>query len=396
MSATPSIVIGKEGFGIKNGNLLGYYRADDGIYVARQFTATRGGGTNGTFVNSSGLIEVAASPNLPRIDFSSGSKAVLIEPAATNLALYSEEFDDAYWGKGGGTTVTGNTNIAPDGTLTADSINIPSGGTINKIFIGFSITSGNAYTFSCYVRSATRAITFGGATGGAGTVVYNGAVDVGNGWFRQSVTRTWSASGTFNIQLVWTESFGFAYGDIWGAQLETGAVATSYIPTTTGTITRNADVITLANASEYIGQTEGTIYTEINTRIYTGISSRRIISLRVDGNNLISLEIIGSNILGLIITNGGSSVSLSYTIPSDGTYKVAAGYNNSTNGTSLYVNGNLIGTTTAVVPNLSSASFGYGTRADGAAGTQFGDRIRAAAIYTTRLSDAQLIDMTWQ
>ena len=49
---------------------------------------------------------------------------------------------------------------------------------------------------------------------------------------------------------------------VWGAQLEAGSVATSYIPTVASTVTRNADVISLSSVSGLIGQSEGTIYVE--------------------------------------------------------------------------------------------------------------------------------------
>ena len=84
MATTPTIVVGRNNWGIKNGNLLGYYQSDDGFFVKREFAATRGGGTNGTFVGSNGFIQTAASGNLPRIDFTGGSPALLVEPAATN------------------------------------------------------------------------------------------------------------------------------------------------------------------------------------------------------------------------------------------------------------------------------------------------------------------------
>jgi hypothetical protein len=47
---------------------------------------------------------------------------------------------------------------------------------------------------------------------------------------------------------------------LWGAQLEAGAYPTSYIPTTTATVTRNADAISKTGISDLIGQTEGVLF----------------------------------------------------------------------------------------------------------------------------------------
>jgi hypothetical protein len=150
----------------------------------------------------------------------------------TNLALYSEQFDNAYWTKTAGTTITANTTISPDGYQNADTIAFAgSGDSINRfVTTGLSVVSGTTYTFSVFTKSTTQVVFFGGATGGTGTNVYNGAVDYGNGWYRQSVTRTWSASGTVSVQLVLTLN---AAGStiLYGFQAELGAYATSYIPT---------------------------------------------------------------------------------------------------------------------------------------------------------------------
>jgi hypothetical protein len=305
--------------------------------------------------------------------------------------LRSEEFDDAYWGKSGGTTVSGNTNIAPNGTLTADSVTLPSGGTINKVFSSLSITSGNSYTFSCFVRSATQVITFGGATSGAGTVVYNGAVDVGSGWFRQSVTRTWTATGTFNIQLIWTEIFGFASGDIWGAQLETGSVATSYIPTVAATATRNADVISKTGVSGFIGQSQGSVYAEFNVSAI-GVEGYVIRVGTANFNNTIYIFRSVTNTVGVAVRSNGASTFLPTSFNAGlGFVKVAVAYAN--NDFAFYVNGAQIATSTASLSFTDSlAAINLGAFASNTA--VINDRIRAAAIYPTRLSNAELAALT--
>jgi hypothetical protein len=357
-----------------------------------------------------------------------GCPALLVEPSAENLALQSENFLTT-WAPTNITVTTGTTAAftAPDGTTTADLLTASASGSA-RIIQSFTFVSGTTYSYSAFAKAGsgffgltmenssnasgaaviwnlnTGALAVSGVVGAGYTLQSQGIENYGNGWYRCRITvllglgaagniRANTSNGTMSAAVINSASGNTAY--VWGAQVETGSVATSYIPTTAAAVTRNADVVTLSGAvSGSIGQTEGTIYAEVDTRIYTGISSRRIISLRVDGSNLISLEIVGSNGLNFIVASGGVNVSLAYTIPSNGVYKIAGAYNSAASGTVLYVNGVLRDTKTTAIPTLSAAVFGLGVRGDGGAGTQFGDRIRAAALYTTRLTDAELATLT--
>ena len=65
-----------------------------------------------------------AGSNEPRIDFdpvTGECKGLLIEELRTNLLKYSEQFDDANWGKGR-SSISANVTTAPDGTLTGDKL----------------------------------------------------------------------------------------------------------------------------------------------------------------------------------------------------------------------------------------------------------------------------------
>ena len=246
--------------------------------------------------------------NIPRLDYSNGScPSILLEPQRTNLALRSEEFDDVYWGKTAGTTVTANTTISPNGTSTADTVAFASSAdSINKfISTGVSVVNGTSYTFSLYTKTPTQIIYFGGATGGSGTNVFNGSIDVGNGWYRQSITRTWSASGTVNIQnIILLGASGSVF--IWGAQLEAGSYATSYIPTVASAVTRNVDVISKTGISDLINSEEGCFYSELKPLIpvtalscgyslSNGTNSELIFMTFTPTTNRLTLSVVNSN-----------------------------------------------------------------------------------------------------
>jgi hypothetical protein len=399
MATTPTIVVGRNNWGIKNGNLLGYYQSDDGFFVKREFAATRGGGTNGTFVGSNGLIQTAASGNLPRIDFYGGSPALLVEPAATNLALQSQTFDvSGTWtfviaGTGANPVVTPNVGISPDGIQSADNIvlNVGSGTLVSDAsIIKQNITvSAVAYTYSIWLKSNTGANQFV-------SLRFNSSpsqeVTVTNEWQRFTFTGTpVSGSRDFGLDLRGNNTSGQKTCDIlaWGAQLETSSVATSYIPTTTGSVTRNADVISLTGATDYIGQTEGTIYWEGAINRYdrefftlaSGSSTTQLVRLQTTGAGLIQGVVFAGTVQCIIGTLAAITLGQFY--------KVAFAYKE--NDFVLYLNGVQQNTdTSGTLPtNLNSV---YLLNSNGTVITD--QQCRTAAIYNKRLSNQELIEIT--
>jgi hypothetical protein len=440
MATTPTIVVGRNNWGIKNGNLLGYYQSDDGFFVKREFAATRGGGTNGTFVGSNGLIQTAASGNLPRIDFYDGSPALLVEPAVTNLArnaqfMSAQDFTPAV----GGATFTANSSdfSAPDGSI----------GTINKYvggaasgFTQYSYYGGGVsivmpasgvYNFSIFAKAGSTNplnfcfISFATYTGASGTDISlfslasgisftPGATieDYGNGWYRLTSAPYTIASG----DLSGTVLFGLASSSgstsfapsgalnltayTWGGQVEAGSIATSYIPTTTGSVTRNADVISLTGATDYIGQTEGTIYAEVDYRNFANITMLSVQTasiasgaVRIENtNNGTQLrchvrDVSGTAIMDQVITSP---------VLSTGINKIAVGYSSAASGLCIALNGTVVFTGTAAAAfTVNPDRILLGSREVGGAAQQFfNNRIRSAAIYNKRLPNDQLQALT--
>ena len=254
--------------------------------------------SSGTYVGSDGVLKTAVT-DAPRFDHNpttGESLGLLVEEARTNLILRSEEFDNASWGKFAA-SITANNAIAPNGASTADALIPNTTTTFHLCNQGFTLVNGTTYTFSIYLKAAGYNFVLlntstGSASGNAGPIINlsNGtkagflAVDyptliqsVGNGWYR--VSYQYTSNGTFgviDINTLPTSSISAYAGDgtsgiyIWGAQLEAGAFATSYIPTTSATVTRAADVasITGSNFSSWYNQTEGTVFAEFTPRTF--------------------------------------------------------------------------------------------------------------------------------
>jgi hypothetical protein len=229
-----------------------------------------------------------AAAGVPRFDHNPTtfeSLGLLIEGQRTNLLTYSEQFDNAAWTKTR-SSITSNTIVAPDGTLTGDKL-VEDTAASDSHFVSqtAAIPISTVHTISVYAKAAERSIFWlKFANSGAytqfnliaGTATsFNGATGsitpAGNGWYRCVVTST-SAAANDPVRLFLNDGSGnVSYtGDgysgifIWGAQLEAGAFPTSYIPTTTAQVTRSADAASMtgANFSSWYRADEGTLYAE--------------------------------------------------------------------------------------------------------------------------------------
>jgi hypothetical protein len=226
----------------------------------------------------------SAINSAPRFDHNpttGESLGLLVEEARTNLSQQSEDFSDAYWTKTS-CTITSNESTAPDGTLTADLwSNTGTPGVISN-----SITkdaTARTYTSSLWAKGGSTAFTLSldnGGTVNRGRAVFNlsngtltSVLSDGNftntsgtitayadGWYRLTVTTTTSTITTIRLRPFFSGSTLTVR--IWGAQVEEGAFATSYIPTTNATVTRSADVASISgsNFSSWYRQDEGTFF----------------------------------------------------------------------------------------------------------------------------------------
>jgi len=360
----------------KEGSSLAF-NDQDGHYKPLPFTTTRA--SSATRVNKQGLIEVVGNDRA-RIDYSETSKgALLLEPSRTNIMLYSEEFDNSYWVKNNATVLADNA-ISLDGTQNADKITfLTSSGEIVRTT---TFTSGVQYTMSFYAKTESGTLTFD--YGNIDYAVVRGTAT--DEWQRFVVTQTAPATTRFpKIQTTETGSLL-----LWGLQIEQGSYATSYIPTSGSTATRQADTANGAGVANVFNDSEGVLYAEISALADDSTSRRISISDGTTGNRL-TLELTStSNTVRTFMFNGTTTMDMSYVVSSATlNNKIATKYK--TNDFALWINGFEIDTDYigAVASGFEELTFD-----DGGGSLPFYGKTKEIGVYDTALTDAELEYLT--
>ena len=278
-----------------------------------------------TRVNSAGLIESVAT-GVPRIDYTSGCGKLLLEPQRTNL-------------------------VFPSATASTQTV----------------ITTAQSYTLSFYgtgtvVRSGTS----------TGTLVGTGAND------RVFVTFT-ATAGSLTLTIT---------GSVSDWQLEAGAYPTSLINTAGTAVTRVQDTATKGSIDSLIGQTEGTIFVDMNidawdsSSFYFGVYG---------GGNEIYFACVGTGFLRFKHFGGGTTLAqIQQSGFALGRHKLAARYKN--NDWAFYVDGVLIGVDTSGTFSglIGFCSLGYSSPAAYPSNAKY----NSAMVFPTALSNAELATLT--
>jgi hypothetical protein len=324
--------------------------------------------------------------DIPRIDYTGGGcPSILLEPQRTNLVTYSNDTTNASWNKFFNSNVLISPSvISPDGSLNTNVLSFDgtTNGQLSKNVSGLTI--GVSYTLSFYSKTRT----------GSSDLAYkilgmtNFPLLSNTSWVRNTLTFT--ATATSHIFLIFSNQVGSI--ELFGFQLEAGAYPTSYFPTTTATVTRNADAISKTGISDLIGQTEGVLFlesaalfndlTERQIALSDGTTSNRIVILYNASSNIIQMYLIVSNIF---------IFSISYAISDETQFaKIAVRYSN-TLGYSLWVNGvNRNSNATTSIPS-SLIRLGFD---NGAGGAVFFAKVKQLQLYKTYLTDAEMASLT--
>ena len=350
--------------------------------------------SSGTFVGSDGLVKTAAV-NEPRFDHNpttGESLGLLVEEQRTNLLLRSEEFGTTW--DASNFTVSADTTetTAPNGTVTADKITGSSAASNIKRISQIVTLSAIPYAFSVYAKASNqnflqiRTFTdFGNiyanfdiATGVVGTtlgVTSASVVAVGSGWYRCQVVFT-PAAATSSLSLNFITALTSSSPQnttlttslyLWGAQLEAGAFPTSYIPTTSATVTRAADVasITGSNFSSWYNHSEGTLRASASIRggntvvstglaIINGVAKLAETAVTVNSRSIVFNTSTSPNRFGTIQRSAAANVAINdntyEAIQLGKYYNLTTSYvNNSTQGLALSVDGRTVITNATAV-----------------------------------------------
>jgi hypothetical protein len=285
----------------------------------------------------------------PRFDYDPVTllpRGLLVEEARTNLLPFSEQFDNAAWSKQN-TTITANSAVAPDGTMTADTLTAATTGLFRYVQQQPTLTNGVTYTLTAYLKYKTARWVWllgetttdafavfdvlNGAVGDASSGITRSITPVGNGWYRCTATfLVGSATATQQVGIGLSDTNTVsnppatagidAY--IWGIQLEVGAFATSYIPTVASTVTRSADAAAITGSlfSQWYNQPEGALIAEITSN---GVPSPAYLYPIFINENGVVNNVMGfasnSGVISVRIRSGGAeSMDVSSGVPMTG------------------------------------------------------------------------------
>ena len=342
------------------------------------------------------------------------SLGLLIEESRTNLLTYSSQFDNAAWTKSF-LTVTADTVVAPDGTLTGDKLVEDTSTNNHTILQGVSVSASTTYTVTTYAKASGRNWLYildnsnpnavqaffdlsTGTVGNVGGSATATITSVGNSWYRCSVTFATGPSQTSMVIHIrpasanGTTSYtgnGFSGVFLWGAQVELGAFATSYIPTVASQVTRAADAASMTgtNFSSWFSNGEGTLYSDAKCN---GITAAAFIAqLYNSGNDYIDFGRYQSTLLATVQANNTNQASLNSALSNSTSHKFAVGY--AVNNFAASADGaTVITDTSGLVPNnLNSLVIGnFGSA------YYLNCTIKKLAYYPLRVTNAQLQALT--
>jgi hypothetical protein len=356
----------------------------------------------------------------PRFDYNPvtlAPRGLLIEEQRTNLFTYSADFTNVAWGKAN-ITATGDAATAPDGTATADKLEVTATGVGTVGSRSITSVTGTTAAYSIYVKQGTGATVANGfalrnsttstnlisgtlnyttgvwtyATGSTGVTVQ----DAGNGWWRLTLAASSgiTSGDTLTVYYGYVGGTSVTAGDhffIWGAQLEVGAFPTSYIPTVASQVTRAADLplIQAPNFSPWYNQPEGSFIAEFtpDTTVASNLVRVLVASQVSAAARVVDIHAgigVWQSFNGTTNVVGGASAVTSVPQKFGAAFR-AGDY-------AACLNGGTVGTaTTATVNSPTQLALGYFPSGNV---QQLNGHLRRITFYPTRLTNAQLQALT--
>jgi hypothetical protein len=356
---------------------------------------------------------VKAANNEPRFDHDPvtlACKGLLIEEGRTNL-FSSTNLNDWLAARVTKTAITGIGLTNQATTLTISETGSA------YIYRGATLTTGVAYAISVRVKAGTApSFSFGvfedvkfsrnfnlstnqwAASGGSAEFTNYTVTPNIDGWFLVSAIYTpTGATGLKSIGFIFGSSVVGQTVSFDTPQIEAGSFPTSYIPTTTGTLARSADVcnITGGDFNNFYNQSEGTLFVDVSGLMTGALAGNRGIAVITDGTYANKFEIVKSANVSSIRAEGRTGSVDQFILGNDYApftqYKVALGVK--TNDTNAAFNGSLKTTDTSVTlpSTMNRLEFRDAT---GGVGGQPSCHLASIRYFKKRMPNAKLVTLT--
>lgn len=349
-----------------------------------------------TRVNEKGLV-VDNTTDVPRIDFSKGEGAILSELATTNQIRYSEDFSNVLWQKVG-VALTSSTGTNPRGestTIYAIQGQAAQGGLEGAMA---STATGNGVGVSCWVRKKSGVGTTNVEIGfGDSSNTNTTTVSVGGDWQRITYESTgFTGANRFYIDAEGVSSDNII--EVWGAQVEktTGSGqagrVSSYVPTTSASVTRARDNYLNGGDTSLIGAQEGVFYIEAATFADAGSKAIALSAANSAANRVVIFYSSTSNtIQGRVQASTSTTIAINGTVTDNTDFnKIAFKYKSGD--LALWINGTEVQTSTTAFTfnaDLSELAFDQGNGT-----THMDGLVKSVAVFKEILSDAELAALT--
>jgi len=396
MAVNPSIQLGTDGnWAIKEDNLLAYKKLSSRFFN-REFDFSRN--TTATFIGEDGLIQEFAI-DVPRIDFADDTTGhLLLEPQSTNRMTTSEPTS-------GGVGFTFPPKNWANGLI--NGFNATEATSIIKYWYMSTGIANEYSTFSFFVEmeDGSEPIIGGSTDANSDFVVtvkgwfmaendITKTNTIGNVWKIEAPSRVNELAGTGPIGILKYSGQSNKTFSATGFQIEQQSFATSYIPTSGSTVTRNQEICNNSGTAQDFNSEEGVLYVEIAA--LANVNLQRWISLS-DGthNNTVKIGFANSTSAYKIscdVRVGGINqvfMSNDFGAVQPTFKKVAVKYKQ--NDFALWIDGVKVATDTSgnVPTGLNELSFDRG------GGSQdFFGKTKCVAVFKEALTDEELTCLT--